>query len=257
MSLSQFFRLMDAMARMSLRADATKFILGYIWWILEPLLYVGVLYVVFTLILSSRQADFLWFLMCGKLAFIWFSKSITQASNSIVSGKGLVGKINVPKTLFPMAVIQECLYKQAAVFSFLFVVLLAAGYPLTINWLYVVPVAVVNYIMIIALAFIGAFLVTMMRDFSPLIGLGMIFLMFTSGIFWNIRDLGDPAKTDFLLTINPLAFVLDAYRQALMYNTPPDLWHLLAIGLGFGSLALAMVIVMTRQSQFLALKALN
>ena len=120
MSFSQYLRLIDVMARMSLRADATIFYLGYLWWILEPLLWVAVLYVVFTVILTSRQPDFLAFLMTGKLAYIWFSKSVMQASNSIVSGKGLVGKINVPKTLFPMAILQECLYRQAAVFIFLF-----------------------------------------------------------------------------------------------------------------------------------------
>ena len=55
MSVTQKFRLIDTMARMALRADASRYFLGYIWWILEPLLYVGVLYVVFTLILTNRH----------------------------------------------------------------------------------------------------------------------------------------------------------------------------------------------------------
>ena len=58
------------MAIMALRADASKYFLGYIWWILEPLLFVGISYVVFSVILASRTEDFLVFLMCGKLAFI-------------------------------------------------------------------------------------------------------------------------------------------------------------------------------------------
>ena len=116
MPLLQYFRLVDIMARMGLRADATRFLLGYIWWILEPLLWVGVFYVVFVTIMASREPDFLIFLATGKLVFVWFSKSVSQASNSIVSGKGLIGKIDVPKTLFPMAVVQEGVYKQLTVF---------------------------------------------------------------------------------------------------------------------------------------------
>lgn len=108
------------MARMALRADASRYFLGYIWWLLEPLLFVAVFYVVFDVILDSRRADFLAFLMCGKLAFIWFSKSVNQAAISITSNKGLIGRINVTKTLFPMAVIQEGLYRQMAVFFLLF-----------------------------------------------------------------------------------------------------------------------------------------
>ncbi len=257
MTFSQYFRLADAMARMSLRADATKLILGYLWWVLEPLLYVGVLYVVFTQILKSRQEDFLLFLMVGKFVFIWFSKSVVSASNSIVSGKGLVGKLNVPKTLFPLSSVQESMYKQFAVFALLFGVLALNGYPVTVTWVYVLPIVIVNYIMILSCAYVGATLVCMIRDFQPLISLGMIFLLFTSGIFWDVRDLGDPQKTEAVLAANPLAFMLDAYRQVLMYQTPPDMFHLLSIGAGFGVVLCAMVLIMRRGSQYLALKALT
>lgn len=256
MPLSQYFRLMDIMARMALRADASRFFLGYIWWVLEPLLWVGVFYVVFVIILGSRSEDFLPFLMVGKLSFVWFSKSITQASNSIVAGKGLVGKINVPKTLFPMAMVHEGLYRQAAVFFMMFLYVLIDGYSVTSAWFYLLPVMVVNYVMIIACALVGACAVCMARDFSPLIGLGMMFLMFTSGVFWNVRDL-DPAKAEMVLALNPLAFMLDAYRQILLSGIPPDMGHLLSIGAGFGALLCVMVLVMRRASHYLALKALT
>lgn len=257
MPLSQYFRMVDIMARMALRADATKFFLGYIWWVLEPLLYVGMLYVVFNWILDSRQEDFLLFLMTGKLAYVWFSKSVTQAAPSIVNSKGLVGRINVPKTLFPMSVIHEGLYRQASVFVLLFVVLVLNGYPITSTWVYLIPLIAVNYVMIVACGFVASCMVCMARDFNPLISLSMIFLMFTSGIFWDIRALDDPFKTELLLTVNPLAFLLDAYRQILMYQTPPDMVHLLSIGAGFGALLCITVLIMRRGDKYLALKALT
>lgn len=257
MSLSQYFRIANVMARMALRADATKFWLGYIWWVLEPFLFVGIFYFVFAFILPNRQPDFLVFLMTGKLAFIWFSKSISLASNSIISGKGLISKIDMPKTIFPFSAVQEGLYKQITVFILLFCILIAYGYPVTMNWLYIIPLVIVNYLLILACAYVGATLVCMLRDFAPLIQLGMLFLMFTSGVFWNVRELGSPEKSELLLAINPLAFVLDGYRQILMYNTPPDMWHLLAIAAGSGALLCMMVLIMRRTSKYLALKALS
>jgi lipopolysaccharide transport system permease protein len=257
MSLSQYFRLIDTMARMALRADASKYFLGYIWWVLEPLLFVAVFYVVFNVILDSRRSDFLIFLMCGKLPFIWFSKSVNHASLSLVANAGLIGKINVAKTLFPLAVVQEGLYKQAAVFCLLFAVLLASGYEMTANWLYLLPVIVVNYLMIVACSYIGACLVCIVRDFSMVISLGMIFLMFTSGVFWDPRELGDPIKTEIVLNANPVAFMLDAYRQILMHNTAPEMMHLMAIGLGSTIILILAVLIMRRNSQYLALKAIT
>ncbi len=242
---------------MALKSDASKNFLGYLWWILEPLLYVGVFYVVFNIILDSKRGDFLVFLMCGKLAFIWFSKTVNQASNSIVANKGLIGKIDVPKSLFPMAAVQESLYKQVAVFTLLFGVLLVNGYSVSLTWLWLIPLIFVNYLLILACSFIGACLVCFVRDFSMLISLSMVFLLFTSGIFWDVRDLGDPHKTEMILALNPLAFILDAYRQVLMYQNVPDLTHLLYLGLGCAVILFVMIRIMRKISQYLALKALT
>ncbi|MCP5128965.1 MAG: ABC transporter permease [Pseudomonadales bacterium] len=257
MSPLQYVRLIDTMARMSLRADASKDVLGYIWWVLEPLLFVAVFYVVFELILNSGRADYLVFLMCGKLAFIWFSKSVNQAANSIVANRGLIGRVNVTKTLFPLSVVQEGLYRQLAVFALLFAFLYVRGFPPDMTWVYLLPVIVVNYLMIVACALIGSCLVCMVRDFTMFISLGMTFLLFTSGVFWDVRSLGDPVKTDLVLAINPLAFILDAYRQVLMHNTAPDWWHLFLLGCGSVVLVLIVARVMRRASQYLALRALS
>jgi lipopolysaccharide transport system permease protein len=259
MTLSQYFALIDVQARMLLKADATKYKLGFLWWFLEPLMWVFVFYVVFNVILDSgqRTGDFVIFLACGKFAFIWFSKTVVQASGSIVASQGLVGKIDVPKSLFPMSAIQESLYRQSSVYLLLLVILMVNGIMPGPTWLWLVPIALVNYLMIVACGLIGSCLVCMVRDFQKFIPLGMTFLMFTSGLFWDVRDLGSPEKTELLLTLNPLAFILDAHRQALMYHSSPDLLHLVAIGVGSGALIAGVIWYMRNYSQYLALKVLT
>ena len=257
MPLSQYFSLIDMMARMELRADAARLFFGYLWWILEPFLYVGVFYLVFAVIMQTREPDFLFFLMTGKLAYNWFSKSVVHAASSINRGTGLIGRIDVPKTLFPLSAIQAGLYRQAAVFVLLFVLLMFGGYYPGVNWLFFIPVMIVNYLLIVACGYICACLVSMVRDFLPLISLGMIMLMFTSGIFFNPRTLENQEMAQMLLTVNPLAFLLDAYRTVLMHNSVPDLVHLGLLGVACGAVICAMVLVMRRASHYLALKALT
>jgi len=60
-----------------------------------------------------------------------------------------------------------------------------------------------------------------------------------------------------VLALNPLAFILDAYRQVLMHNTAPDWLHLLLIGCGSAVLVVITVLLMRRFSQYLALRALS
>ena len=260
MTLAQYFRLIDVQARMLLKADASKFILGYLWWFLEPLLWVGVFYLVFNVILNKAGRageEFLLFLACGKFAFIWFSKTVTQASNSIVANKSMVSKVNTPKSMFPMAAVQESLYRQASVYLCLFVMLVAFGTPITLTWLWLLPVLFVNYLVIVACSLVGGYLVCLVRDFSKVIPLGMMFLLFTSGIFWDIRSIGNPEKIDLMLALNPLAFLLDANRQVLLYETPPDVGHLFLLGVGACVLIVVMIGLMRKNSQSLALKVLT
>ncbi len=259
MTLKQYFSLVDVQARMLLKADAAKFKLGFLWWFLEPLLWVCVFYIVFNMILDSgkRSGDFILFLATGKFAFIWFSKTVLQASGSIVASQGLVGKIDVPKSLFPMSAIQESLYRQSTVYLLMMVFLMIGGVTPSLAWLWLLPLVVVFYLLIVACGLIGSCLVCLVRDFMKFIPLGMTFLLFTSGIFWDVRELGDPAKIDLLLTVNPIAFILDAHRQVLMHHTAPDLLHLLVLGLGAGLVIYLTLLYMRRYSQALALQVLT
>lgn len=257
MSLSQYWRLVHEMARMSLKADAAKFYLSYLWWVLEPLLYVAVFYVVFDVLLGSKRADFLVFLMCGKLTFIWFSKSVVHSSRSIVASKGLIGKIDLPKSLFPLAMVQECFYKQIAVFALLLIFLMGNGYTANSSWFWLIPLILVNYLMIVAASFIAAFVVCIVFDLAVVISLSMMFLLFTSGIFWDVRSLPDQEMVDLVLLLNPVSFIVDGYRQILIEGTAPDLIHLLMIGVAATLVILAMVFLFRIFSRFLALKAIT
>ena len=257
MSLTQYLRLVDLQAWMALKSDASRLFLGYLWWVLEPMLYVAVFYVVFDVILDAKRADFLVFLMCGKLPFIWFSRSVTQAGGSIVASAGLIGRIDVPKSMFPMAQVQLNFYKQTVVFAFLFVVLGVAGFGPAWSWMWVVPVIVVQYLFIVACSLIASIAVCYIRDFAMVINLATVFLLFSSGIFWDVRDLGDPRMTELILRINPVAFLLDAYRQVLMVHTRPDLLHLAVLGAGCCVSIWITVAFMRWRSQQLALRALS
>ena len=227
---SQYFTLIDTLARFHLKAEARRFGLGYLWWILEPMLYVGVFYLVFVLFLGNRQPDFLVFLAVGKLSFIWFSKSVNQASLSLVNSREVMGQTNLPKHLFPVAVMHEGVYRQAAVFAFLLVLVLALGYAPTSAWVWLIPVVVAQYLLILACGLGAAVLVCLQRDFQMLIQLGMVFLLFMSGVFWDIDTLTNPSAVFWLETLNPLAVLLDSYRQILLSGRAPDVGPLVLIG---------------------------
>lgn len=257
MNAKAYFTLVNEMARMGLRADASRYLLGYLWWVIEPLIYVAVFYLVFAVILETGRSDFLPFLICGKFAFVWFSKTVNQSSNSIISNKGLISNIDIPKSMFPLVVVQQSTIKQTAVFALLFLILPLMGYPPTFYWLWIIPLFVANYLLIVMFAFISALLVCWLSDFKMIISQGMIFLLFVSGIFWDVRDIPDPALQNLVLTVNPIAFLLDGYRQVLMYQNSPDWLHLSVIGIIAAIFIAVLLKLIRRISHIIALKAIT
>ncbi len=257
MKLFNFFSLVNTQAKSTLKSEASRFVLSYLWWVIEPLLFVAVFYVVFEILLNRGRADFLVFLMCGKIPFMWFSKSVTSASSSITQNRGLVNQVDVPKALFPYASVQESLYKQWVVFFVLFGVVIFNGFSPGLNWFWLLPVMFVQYGLILACSLIGALCVSFVGDFRMVIGMGMMFLLFSSGIFWDITMIADPVMSDLLMTYNPLAFLIDAYRQILMKNVLYDLNHLFILGSVVLSVLFVMHVVLHKTSKIIAAKLIN
>jgi lipopolysaccharide transport system ATP-binding protein len=71
---------------------------------------------------------------------------------------------------------------------------------------------------LLALRVFFAVFVTLARDFTVIIAMFMMALMFTSGIFWDINLIQDQSMKELLLTLNPLAALIDGYRQVLIYD---------------------------------------
>lgn len=225
---------------MDLKAEASRYHLNYLWWLLEPLLYVGVFYIVFKVFLASPQEQFLLFLMCGKIPFLWFSKAVNGASGSIIANKGLIAQTSIAKFVFPHAVVLENTYRQWLTFLLLFALAASYGHMPSMLWLCILPIFVTQMIITQAAGLLGALLVSFYEDFRPIIQLGTTFLMFGSGIFWSIEDIGSPQLQELIMNVNPLAFIFDAYRTVLMDNQTVDWAHLTSIA-AFGIATLGLL----------------
>lgn len=229
MTIFSWCKLVHFRAKMHLRIEASRYYLGYIWWILEPLLFVTVFYIVFKVVLQSGSQDYLLFLLCGKIPFLWFSKTILNASNSIRANRNLIGQIDLPKIIFPYISILESLYKQVVLFVLLFFYLAISNvYPHWI-WFWLIPLIITQLVFIVCVSLACAFFTSFIPDFLLLISMGLLFLMFSSGVFWDVGALNDLAIQKVILEINPVAFILDSYRKILIHNITIDYNHLILI----------------------------
>ena len=223
----QLVRVFLTKLKFNLRSEASKTYLGYIWWILEPALFVAVLYLIFGTFRARGNPEFVFFLVCGMLPFLWFSKSVTNSSRSILTGKGLINQVSIHKAFFPLLSISENLVKQVFVFILMLVLLLSYGLEPDLSWLYLFILIIVQLLVIVACALIVAAIIPFVPDFHYIIATGMTLLLLVSGLFFDYRTLVLPEHQELFL-LNPMARLIKNYRQVLMDNLQPD-W--LALGI--------------------------
>lgn len=241
---------------MALKAESSKLYLSFLWWILEPMLFVLAFYFVFSVLLGNRQPNFLLFLMCAKVPYMWFSKAVTSASGSIVANSGIISQIDIPKAIFPYASIQVSLYKEMPVFLLLFGMCIYYGYMPSLEWLWLIPLFIVMYLMIVTFGLLTAIIVCYADDVRMIISMAMLFLMFTSGIFFEIEGVREPIQS-YLLTFNPLAFMCDAFRKILMNKGLYSVRHLLVLFAVFSFATISLNFLYRRMSRTIAARVVN
>ncbi|MFG6137175.1 ABC transporter permease [Halomonas sp. B23F22_10] len=239
-----FVDLVWTKARLNLKSEASQNHLRYLWWILDPLLYMAVFYVVFGILMERGGPGFIAYLLTGLVPFQWFRKTVQQTSNSIVGGKGLMHKVRISPLFFPLVGIVQNTGKQMLVFAMLGIFLILYGLPPTIHWLAIIPIVLVQLLLMTVVSCTLAMMVPFARDLTNLIPTGIQFLLFTSGIFYTIDRI--PEEWRSLFFTNPMANILYQYRQVFVENQWPDWSGLGCVALGC-TLGLGLVVFLYRR----------
>ena len=213
----------------NLRSEVHRNYLSYAWWILEPLLHMGVYYLVFGLLLQRGGENYPVFLLTGLIPWMWFMKAVSGSSNSIIAGQNLMLQVGLPSVVFPVVSLLQATLKQIPVFILLFGFLWLQDFTPGMHWWALIPVIIVQALLTIAFASAVAAVIPFIRDLSYLVPTGLMFLMFLSGIFYDYKMISPEWQSLFLM--NPMAFLLKCYREIFIGGSLPDMQALTWWGL--------------------------
>ncbi|HXQ21353.1 MAG TPA: hypothetical protein VN812_06745 [Candidatus Acidoferrales bacterium] len=209
-----------------LRFDAERYYIGYLWWVVEPIIEMAVYYVVFAELLHRFTEDFVAFLLCGLVAWRWFSATLLKGSTAIVTNQALAAQVFVPKVLFPLITIVVNTVRFTIVLVLLMVFLNLRG--MSITWWYMVipPLMVVQLLFVAAATILAAAVVPFLPSLEVVLDTGLKIGVFLSGVFFDVGTLD--ASWRWWLSLNPMVPLLEAWRNVLMYHRAPQ-WGVLAI----------------------------
>jgi lipopolysaccharide transport system permease protein len=100
-----------------IETESNRSFLGYLWWIIDPLISLGIYFLLFKVFLNSGADDYIPFLFLGLLTWKWLESSAAKSSFSILNELHIIRKINIHKAIFPLSEICYQTWKFIIVFG--------------------------------------------------------------------------------------------------------------------------------------------
>lgn len=210
-----------------LMAETSRFYIGYLWWIVEPVIDMGVYYVVFGLVLSTQTPEFIPFLLVGTVIWRWKQTSVLLGANAIHAYRHIIDQVYVPKMVFPTVSIIVSFVKFLIVFSLLVIFLLLYGFRIDITWTAIPILFAIELLFICSITYVFAAAVPFFPDLRLVLDSIFKVLLFVSGIFYPLSSL--PAEAIPYLRLNPAVHLINAFRDVLIHNKWPEWQPLLII----------------------------
>jgi ABC-2 type transport system permease protein len=212
--LAYQLRVLRVLARTEFKLKYAGSVLGYLWSLAKPLLYFGVLWVVFSHLFKSAVPHYSLYLLTGITIFGFVADSVTSSVPSIVQRGGVLRRISFPSLLIPLSITVT-----AAITFLLNVVVVAVFYAASTirpraEWFALFPLALELLAFALGLALIFSTLFVRYRDAGQIWEVLTTVLLFTSPIMYPISIL--PSWGREIVSFSPLVQIIQDSRHVLL-----------------------------------------
>lgn len=204
------------LARRDMRQQNQGAFLGIVWMFLQPLLFIAVLYGVFTWGLrvgESGPIPFSVYLVSGMVFWLFFSSNLSTITGVVRSYSFLVKKMQFRHSVLPVVKLLSSLLPHA--FLVLVAVVIAAIQGIYPGWhtLQFIYYLFCSIIVLLGLGWITSSTSVFVRDVSNLVGVVVQFGFWLTPIFWHIERV--PRELQWILQLNPACYLVNGYRDAI------------------------------------------
>ena len=203
--------------------------LGVAWSVVNPLLMMGILTFVFTKVFPNPQPHFPVFVLSALVPFNFYSLAINAGTTSLLDNDSLIKRMRCPREIFPIAaVLANCLHFIIQI-GLLIAFVLLSGYSITLHWLWLGPLWIMEIAFMCGLALITSGLDVYYRDVRYLVECSGLVLFWLVPIFYSFQMV--PARFHAVYLMNPISCVVLAEREVLLNGTGPSLGFVVALAI--------------------------
>ncbi|HEY3727889.1 MAG TPA: ABC transporter permease [Solirubrobacteraceae bacterium] len=199
-------------------------VLGYLWSFVQPLLFFGVLYLVFGVVLAKafvKVSDFPVLLLMNIVLFNFFQGATGTAVASVLVRENLVRKMHFPRLVIPLAVVTTAAMQLMLNLVVVLLFMLIYGIQPRVTWLLLPVIALAFFVFSCGVAMLLSSLYVRYRDVAPIWGVISQALFYASPVFITIESIQVHGQTvTRAYMCNPLAAMLQQARHWMIGNSP-------------------------------------
>ncbi len=209
-----------------LKSKVARTYLGILWWVLDPLLYMAIFYLLIHVILGRGGPDYPIILFTALIPLKWTTACLVDATTAI-SGKGrIIKQIYVPKIVFVVIRLLVNTFKFGISAVVLVLFLYFYGVPLHASMVYFPIVVLVHALVLLPVMVMFAHLGIYFKDIRNFMQYVARMLLYLSPVLFTIDSVPDKFVEIFYL--NPMTTFIESYRNVLIYGTEP-MWGPLGV----------------------------
>jgi lipopolysaccharide transport system permease protein len=190
-------------------------LMGLAWVIIQPLGTMLILTLVFNRFvrLDAGPLPYPLFALSGLLLWIFFANAVTNSTNSLINNANLITKVYFPRMFIPAAAVGAGLVDLAMAFLLLVALFFYYGLSLTLSSLLLPLFILLMTLLALAVGLLSAALTVKYRDLRHALPFIIQLWMFASPVIYPSHVV--PERWKWLLTINPVAGIIEGFRAAL------------------------------------------
>lgn len=191
--------------------------MGAVWAMIQPVITVGMYYVVFELVMpgTSRtdEAPFVLFLTAGLVPWFFFNEAWNNGTNALREYDYLVKKVVFKISILPVIKVIAATFIHVFFVLVLLAVAALYGYYPSVYTLQIFYYSACLFVFVLALSYMTCAIVVFFKDLSQIINIILQIGIWATPILWDINGLN--TKWVILLKINPLVYIVEGYRSAI------------------------------------------
>ena len=224
-SLWQYRHFVLSSIRNELKSRFARSKLGGLWMIINPLSQVLIYALILSNVLAAKlpgidnKYAYAIYLMAGLLAWTLFNEIISRCLNLFIEQGNLMKKMSFPRITLPTIVIGSSLLNNVLSFVAMLGIFALLGHQFSVAMLWLIPLTLILVVFALGIGLTLGVMNVFLRDIGQVIPIILQVWFWFTPIVYPLSII--PQSYQYLLNLNPIYPITNAYQQVLVYNTTP------------------------------------